>query len=112
MICARTISGIDPWSDGHVRKQCNTIKYSLYQNEYYPGYQIIRARVLKKMPRILITDDSSFQRKIISSFLLKEGFETVCARNGREGLDLATENPPDLIILDLLMPEMDGFEMM
>lgn len=64
------------------------------------------------MQRILITDDSSFQRKIISSILEKEGFETVCARNGREGLDLATENPPDLIILDLLMPEMDGFEMM
>ncbi|WP_067052758.1 response regulator [Methanofollis ethanolicus] len=64
------------------------------------------------MPRILITDDSSFQRKIISSILDKEGFETVCARNGREGLDLAAENPPDLIVLDLLMPEMDGFEMM
>jgi CheY-like chemotaxis protein len=64
------------------------------------------------MPRILITDDSSFQRKIISSILEKEGFETVCARNGREGLELAVESSPDLIILDLLMPEMDGFEMM
>ncbi|WP_342679272.1 response regulator [Methanofollis sp. UBA420] len=46
------------------------------------------------MPRILITDDSSFQRKIISSILDKEGFETVCARNGLKGWTLQPKIHP------------------
>lgn len=64
------------------------------------------------MSRILITDDSAFQRKIIASILNKAGFETIFAVNGSEGLVRAAEDRPDLIVLDLLMPEMDGFEMM
>ena len=61
------------------------------------------------MARILIIDDSSFQRGIIRKTLLQAGYETVEAKNGREGLLQAHDATPDLILLDLVMPEMDGF---
>ncbi|WP_440949962.1 response regulator [Methanosphaerula subterraneus] len=61
------------------------------------------------MARILIIDDSSFQRGIIRKTLLQAGYETVEAKNGREGLLQARDAAPDLILLDLVMPEMDGF---
>ncbi len=61
------------------------------------------------MARILIIDDSSFQRGIIRKTLVQAGYETVEAKNGREGLLQAHDPAPDLILLDLVMPEMDGF---
>lgn len=61
------------------------------------------------MARILIIDDSSFQRGIIRKTLLQAGYETVEAKNGREGLLQAHDAAPDLILLDLVMPEIDGF---
>ncbi|WP_348632385.1 response regulator [Methanomicrobium sp. W14] len=64
------------------------------------------------MALILVTDDSAFQRKIISSVLEDGGYELVEASNGREALILAGEKKPDLILLDLLMPDMDGFQFM
>ena len=60
------------------------------------------------MKKILIIDDSSFQRKIISSILLEAGFSLLLADNGKDGINLAKNEKPDLIISDLLMPEYDG----
>jgi Response regulator containing CheY-like receiver, AAA-type ATPase, and DNA-binding domains len=57
---------------------------------------------------ILIIDDSAFQRKIISSVLNGENHTVITATNGHEGLKKAVLEKPDLIITDLLMPEMDG----
>lgn len=62
------------------------------------------------MAKLLVTDDSSFQRKRIVSWLADEGFETVQASSGLEALDILASEDPDLVICDLLMPEMDGFE--
>lgn len=61
------------------------------------------------MKRILIIDDSTFQRKILSSALVAEGYDVIEANDGRAGLETAVKNRPDLIILDLLMPGMNGF---
>lgn len=61
------------------------------------------------MARILIIDDSSFQRGIIRKTLAQAGYETVEAKNGRDGLQQVLDAGPDLILLDLVMPEMDGF---
>lgn len=61
------------------------------------------------MARILIIDDSSFQRGIIRKTLQQSGYETVEAKDGKEGLLCAIDAAPDLILLDLVMPEMDGF---
>ena len=61
------------------------------------------------MKKILIIDDSSFQRKIITSILQEAGYSLVAADNGKDGLALAAKEQPDLVITDLLMPEYDGF---
>jgi len=61
------------------------------------------------MPKILTIDDSGFQRKIITSILEQEGYTVLSAENGKTGFSLASTESPDLIICDLLMPEMDGF---
>jgi two-component system, chemotaxis family, chemotaxis protein CheY len=64
------------------------------------------------MPRILIVDDSIFQRKIISRMLLPEGHTVIEASGGREGLELFLKERPDLVIVDLLMPEISGTEVL
>jgi DNA-binding response OmpR family regulator len=62
--------------------------------------------------KILIVDDEERLRTLLQSYLRQEGFEVVTATNGREALFVARQEQPDLIILDLMMPEMDGFSFM
>ncbi len=64
----------------------------------------------KPEARILLADDESDILEFLSYNLRKEGFEVFCARNGAEALDLAEKYRPDLIILDVMMPVMDGYE--
>jgi DNA-binding response OmpR family regulator/anti-sigma regulatory factor (Ser/Thr protein kinase) len=64
------------------------------------------------MPKILvIEDDENFSRAIIK-YLLKKGFEVEATTNGQDGLVKALQNPPDLVVCDLMMPGMDGFEVL
>jgi signal transduction histidine kinase/DNA-binding response OmpR family regulator len=60
--------------------------------------------------RVLTIDDDPAALELVAGALRPEGFEVVAAASGREGLDLALESPPDLVICDLLMPDMDGYE--
>ena len=62
------------------------------------------------MSRILITDDSSSQRIILSGILEKLGHEVETAGNGQEALEKIEANPPDCMLLDNLMPVMDGLQ--
>lgn len=62
------------------------------------------------MTRILVVDDSSFNLKIISASLAPLGFEIHTAANGREALDRVAAIQPDLIILDVMMPGINGYE--
>lgn len=64
------------------------------------------------MQKILIVDDSIFQRKNICSVLVEAGFTTIEAENGRDGLEKALASTPDFILTDLLMPEMDGIQLL
>lgn len=65
-----------------------------------------------KKPAVLIVDDSPENRSVLVTLLESIGFSAVEASNGEEGLDRAAERPPDLIVTDLAMPVMDGFEML
>lgn len=62
------------------------------------------------MKHILIIDDEEEIRELISYNLEKEGFETSTAENGKVGFEKLKENNIDLILLDVMMPEMDGIE--
>lgn len=59
---------------------------------------------------ILIVDDDAHIRDVVRFALAKAGFETIEAENGREALELVARLNPDLLILDILMPELDGTE--
>ena len=62
------------------------------------------------MKTILIIDDDEDIREIISYNLTKDGYSVLTAKNGEEGIKKAKKNIPNLIILDVMMPEMDGME--
>lgn len=64
------------------------------------------------MALILIIDDSSFTRKRIASMVEAEGHETLEASDGRQGLEMTATHSPDCIVIDLIMPEMDGLELL
>jgi DNA-binding response OmpR family regulator len=59
---------------------------------------------------ILVVDDEPRLTNLARSYLEQEGYQVVVARNGREALFSARDHQPDLIVLDLMMPEMDGWE--
>ncbi len=61
---------------------------------------------------ILVVDDEERLTSLVKAYFTQEGFRVVTARNGREALFLARQEKPDLIVLDLMMPEMDGYEFM
>ena len=58
--------------------------------------------------KVLIVDDDPGIRMLLSKFLQREGFETVMAQNGLEGVEFAKKHQPDLIVMDVVMPQMDG----
>jgi DNA-binding response OmpR family regulator len=62
--------------------------------------------------KILVVDDKSELRTLLKSYLTQEGFEVVTANDGQEALFVARHEKPNLIILDLMMPEMGGYEFM
>jgi len=62
------------------------------------------------MAVILIIDDSAIQRKITRYKIQKEGYEVIEAMSGAEGMQIITSQTPDCIVLDLIMPGMDGIE--
>jgi len=62
--------------------------------------------------KILVIDDRWENCAVIIDLLTPLGFEVIEARNGKQGLSIAIEHKPDLIITDLVMPELDGFELM
>ena len=61
--------------------------------------------------RILIADDDEKVLALLSSSLKKAGYDTSQALNGAGAIELAKQDPPDLILADVAMPEMDGFEL-
>jgi DNA-binding response OmpR family regulator len=60
--------------------------------------------------RILIVDDDPFARESIEALLFKEGYQLLFAEDGNQALQKAAEIIPDLILLDVMLPDMDGFE--
>jgi len=61
---------------------------------------------------ILIVEDDKFLRDLIVQKLMKEGFDTVEAVDGEQGVEKVKETKPNLVLLDLILPGMDGFEVL
>src|SRR5689334_11710981 len=65
------------------------------------------------MPKtVMIVDDEERLTALLKTYMEQAGYRAVLARTGREALFLARQEQPDLIVLDVMMPEMDGLEFM
>jgi CheY-like chemotaxis protein len=64
--------------------------------------------VSPRMAKILVVDDDSAGSEPLCSFLTKAGHDVSCLPNGRKALAAIIDDPPDVVVLDLFMPEMDG----
>jgi len=92
--------------------------YSLGASDYLikPVNRDQLAHVLEKyrtgeqLPHVLVVEDDPTTRQMMETMLTKAGWRVSKALNGRVGLEKVAESRPDLILLDLMMPEMDGFE--
>jgi CheY-like chemotaxis protein len=61
-------------------------------------------------PRVLIVEDNVDNFELVRYLLVRAGYEVISAANGREGVDMVRANPPDLILMDLSLPELDGWD--
>jgi CheY-like chemotaxis protein len=65
---------------------------------------------MAKVKRILVCDDDPVILRLLEVNLELEGFEVLTGANGQEGVEIALREKPDLVILDIMMPRMDGYE--
>jgi putative two-component system response regulator len=80
-------------------------QYALPLNREYP-----ETGMNETLPLILIVDDDPRGCEALEGLLCNQGYELVFARDGRDALAMAMKRPPDLVLLDVMMPGMDGFE--
>ena len=62
------------------------------------------------MTKVLLVEDNEMNRDMLSRRLTRRGFQVVCAGNGQQGVDLARSEHPDIILMDMSLPVMDGWE--
>src|SRR5262249_25639730 len=62
------------------------------------------------MPKILLVEDNEMNRDMLSRRLERRGFQVVIAVDGQQGVDLARSETPDLILMDMSLPVLDGWE--
>ena len=65
---------------------------------------------MRKNPKILVVEDFPSDQKMIAMALERESYEVITAMDGKEGVEKARKEKPDLIIMDIMMPEEDGLE--
>ncbi len=62
------------------------------------------------MAKILVVDDSPTQQEALRRLLIKQGHEVIIANNGLQGIEIAKRENPALILMDIVMPEINGFQ--
>ncbi|MGD2058544.1 MAG: adenylate/guanylate cyclase domain-containing protein [Anaerolineales bacterium] len=73
-----------------------------------PDRQIDLTNIFERPPKILVADDDWLNRDLLKTYLTSSGCDVVTAADGRAALDAAMESPPDLALVDVQMPKMDG----
>ena len=62
------------------------------------------------MTKVLLVEDNEMNRDMLSRRLTRRGFQVVCAMDGQQGVDLTRSEKPDIILMDMSLPVMDGWE--
>lgn len=70
----------------------------------------MEGKVKNNCPTVLIVDDDNEVREMLSDYLCSEGFTVYNASNGRHALDIINKITPDIAILDIILPDIDGFD--
>lgn len=70
----------------------------------------MRPQPLRTMPKILLVEDNEMNRDMLSRRLTRRGYEVILAEDGAAGLDAARAQRPDLILMDMSLPVLDGWE--
>jgi len=106
---------VKPFSDDHVIRTVNRLAVDIMKQEQakkdLPSPKDLNFDE-KISGLILIIDDSKLVLKITSDILQKDGHNIITSQTGKEGLELARTGNPDLIILDIVMPDMDGYDVL
>ncbi len=63
------------------------------------------------MVKVLVVEDNPSERKLIANYLEEDGYAVIIAENGEEALDKAVSQKPDVVVTDVIMPGMNGFEL-
>lgn len=74
------------------------------------GQSIVGLHPGQEAPTVLVVDDDATQRRVLTSLLSSAGFDVLEAANGPQALELFASSPPAIVLVDLQMPEMDGWE--
>ncbi len=103
-----TINGLDLSSDASNRDEMiEATMDSMPQSELFQS-----SSDLPKKSSILVADDNEVNRDLLSSQLGRQGHDITLATNGREAIEIIEREPIDLILLDIMMPEMNGFQVL
>jgi len=62
------------------------------------------------MPKLLLVEDNEMNRDMLSRRLERRGFQVICATDGQQGIDMVRVEKPDLILMDMSLPVLDGWE--
>jgi len=103
------MGGITPISINKVIRNCKLLIngrliFIIFYNEYNVMY------INKFMIKILLVEDNEMNRDMLSRRLQRKGYEVVMAVNGVEGVNMTRTEQPDLVLMDMSLPEMDGWE--
>jgi response regulator RpfG family c-di-GMP phosphodiesterase len=91
-------------------KVCKINKNDKAAQVYYKNCQNLLSMIMPELPHILIVDDTPFNVRILAHFLNQNRFKVSVAESGESTLKMVKHNPPLLILLDILLPGIDGFE--
>jgi DNA-binding response OmpR family regulator/class 3 adenylate cyclase len=94
----------------HFKKVLTANENDLVAQIYLNNCEKILSITSLKIPHILIVDDTVFNSEILSRVLKNQNFQVSVANNGEQALEKVKQNPPNLILLDVMMPGIDGFE--
>ncbi len=91
-------------------KTCVNVDYDALESQIQPGKGSKVNGFDSDTPKVLVVDDHAASRMTAVALLAMEGYEVIEADSGSSAVDLVTQNQPDLILLDVMMPGIDGFE--
>lgn len=106
----RGLAGATILGDGSVMLILDVIALARSINLGRQGYQLTAPAPVMQRKLVMVVDDSVTVRKVTSRFLERSGFDVITAKDGMDAMARLEESQPDIMLLDVEMPRMDGFE--